>query len=409
MTQTPEISYQAVLSRPQVPLTFSAALLGRLAYPLVFIPLLLAIEASTGSFAAAGGAVAAYGATAGFLAPLRAKAIDRYGQRRTLPVLTFCFAAFLVSTSAITASSDASPVLCTVMAGLAGAFAPPLGPVMRVLWKRLTDGPVMLKRALTLDAVLEEVLYVIGPAAAGLLVAVMPANTVLMLPAAIVSIGTIGMVASGSLTVSPDASPNKLSIPIEAPQKLLSSRSFLSLLTPVLGIGVALGIVYVAVPAFGEERGNVAATGLVLAAFAAGSAVGGILYGRLDGSRTPMRQLPVLAAGVAVGTIAMAVAPGVVTLGIIAAATGLFLSPAMIAAYVAASSFGTDQQATEVNTWVNTSQNIGSAAGSALAGLLIETSSTRLSFTAAGVLTLVLVAAGLCLARTKAHPSTQSI
>lgn len=38
MTQLPQNSYQAVLARPQVPLTFSAALVGRLAYPLVFIP-----------------------------------------------------------------------------------------------------------------------------------------------------------------------------------------------------------------------------------------------------------------------------------------------------------------------------------------------------------------------------------
>ncbi|ALE93679.1 hypothetical protein AOC05_17350 [Arthrobacter alpinus] len=325
MTQLPQNSYQAVLSRPQVPLTFSAALVGRLAYPLVFIPLLLAIEASTGSFAVAGAAVAGYGATAGFLAPLRAKAIDLFGPRRTLPVLTFFFSAFLMAIRAITASSEASPLLCTVLAGLAGAFAPPLGPVMRVLWKRLTDGPAMLKRALTLDAVIEEVLYLIGPAVAGLLIAVVPANTVLLLPAALVLIGTVGMVASGSLSDAPGGNAKKFSSPIEARQKLLASRPFLSLLAPVLGIGVALGIIYVAVPAFGEVQGNVAATGLILATFAAGSALGGILYGRFAWSLAPMRQLPLLAAGVAVGSIAMAVASGVVTLGIIAALTGLFL------------------------------------------------------------------------------------
>lgn len=265
--------------------------------------------------------------------------------------------------SAITASSNGSPVLSTIMAGLAGAFAPPLGPVMRVLWKRLTDGPVMLKRALTLDAVIEEVLYLIGPAVVGLLITIVPASTVLLLPAVLVSVGTIG---------------------------------------------IALGIIYVTVPAFGEVQGNVAATGMILATFAAGSAVGGILYGRFEWSLAPMQQLPVLTAGVAVGPIAMAVAPGVATLGIIAALTGIFLSPAMITAYFVASRFGSNEQATEVNTWVNTSQNIGSAAGSALAGVLIETSGIGISFVAAGVAALALVVVGLLFARAITHPTAQT-
>ncbi|MHA7306016.1 MFS transporter [Arthrobacter sp. TMN-49] len=399
MTQSPQISYQAVLSRPQVPLRFGAALAGRLAYPLVFIPLLLAIEASTGSFAVAGAAVGVYGATAGFLAPLRAKAIDRYGQRRTLPILAFCFSALLVATSAITATAGSSALLCVVMAGLVGAVAPPLGPVMRVLWKQLTEGPVMLKRALTLDAVIEEVLYLIGPAVAGLLVTLLPASAVLLLPAVLVSAGTVGMMAAGTLGAPPGVSAGRIPHAIEAPQKRLTSRSFLSLLSPVLGIGVALGVIYVAVPAFGHERGNVAATGLILAAFAAGSALGGMLYGRLEWTLSPLGQLPLLAAGVAVGAIAMAVAPGVITLGILAAVTGLFLSPAMISAYFAASKYGPSAQATEVNTWVNTSQNIGAAAGSALAGILIERSTTSTSFVSAGVAALALIVAGMFLSR----------
>lgn len=304
-----------------------------------------------------------------------------------------------MATSAITATAGSSALLCVVMAGLVGAFAPPLGPVMRVLWKQLTEGPVMLKRALTLDAVIEEVLYLIGPAVAGLLVTLMPASAVLLLPAVLVSAGTVGMMAAGTLGAPPGVRASKTPHAIEAPQKLLTSRSFLSLLSPVLGIGVALGVIYVAVPAFGQARGSVAATGLILAAFAAGSALGGMLYGRLEWTLSPLGQLPLLAAGVAVGTIAMAVAPGVITLGILAAVTGLFLSPAMISAYFAASEYGTSAQATEVNTWVNTSQNIGSAAGSALAGILIERSTTSTSFVSAGVAALALIVAGMFLSR----------
>ena len=61
-----------MLTLPNVPLTFLSALVGRSAYALVILPLLFAVQATTGSVATAGIAVAVYGATASFLAPFRA-------------------------------------------------------------------------------------------------------------------------------------------------------------------------------------------------------------------------------------------------------------------------------------------------------------------------------------------------
>ena len=66
-------TYADVLRLKHVPFVFSTALTGRFAYPLVGLPLLFAIEEATQSFSAAGIAVGAYGAGAGFLAPARAR------------------------------------------------------------------------------------------------------------------------------------------------------------------------------------------------------------------------------------------------------------------------------------------------------------------------------------------------
>ena len=59
----------------------------RSAYALVILPLLFAVQATTGSVATAGIAVAGYGVTASFLAPFRARLIDRHERQPVLLLL----------------------------------------------------------------------------------------------------------------------------------------------------------------------------------------------------------------------------------------------------------------------------------------------------------------------------------
>lgn len=79
MTTSLPVTYAAIFKLPRVPLVFASAMAGRFAYPLVGLPLLLAVEEATDSFSAAGIAAGAYGATAGFLAPAQARILDRFG------------------------------------------------------------------------------------------------------------------------------------------------------------------------------------------------------------------------------------------------------------------------------------------------------------------------------------------
>jgi len=70
-------TYAGIVKLPKMPLVFASAMAGRFAYPLVGLPLLLAVEEATGSFSAAGVAAGTYGAAAGFLGPARARILDR--------------------------------------------------------------------------------------------------------------------------------------------------------------------------------------------------------------------------------------------------------------------------------------------------------------------------------------------
>lgn len=386
-TATP--SYASILALPHVKFIFGSALAGRFAYALAGLPLLLSIQSATGSFGAAGLAMGVFGATVAFLAPARARIIDRFGRRRTLPPFASAFGLSLAALAAVT-SATTSVTLCVVLAGVGGSVAPPLGPSMRVLWAQLTPTPAHLRKALSLDAVLEELFYLGGPALAGfLLLAVSPA-AILLIPAILVVLGALAMVAPAAaaqeeraetsttpLTEEPPSpeptSPKPLTPKPPREPSLLSQGLFLALLIPVLAAGLIVGAVYVVVPAALAGPGTEGAIGIVLAAFAAGSAIGGLLYARTQSKASPQIQLLVLATALTIGAAAIAlVAADALGLGVILLSTGLFLSPILIVAYFAASGFGGAHRQTMATTWVNTSHNLGAAGESVVAGIIIE-------------------------------------
>jgi predicted MFS family arabinose efflux permease len=389
-TSVPSATYAGILRLPQVSLVFASAMAGRFAYPLVGLPLLLAVEQATGSFSAAGVAAGAYGATAGFLAPARARILDRFGRRRGLLTFAVLFALSLLVLALVT-SRDSSTLWCVAAAGVAGGFAPPLGPTMRVVWATLVPSPALLRKALSLDAVLEELLYLAGPALTGFVLISVSPSAALVIPAVLIVAGTVLMVSSPAVH---DDSPRPA--PARSTTGLLSEPRFIALLVPVLATGFVVGNVYVAVPAMVGTASTVA-VGVVLALFGAGSAVGGLIYGVLHLRSSTQRQLLMLAALLAVGSASAVLATSAVSLGIIVAASGLFLAPVMIVAYVAANGFGGPARPTESTTWVNTSHNVGAAAGSAAGGLLIEAWNAKAAFigSAASAALLLLISAAV--------------
>lgn len=71
----------------------------------------------------------------------------------------------------------------------------------------------------------------------------------------------------------------------------------------------------------------------------------------------------------------------------------------MIVAYVAAHTAGGEHRRNAATTWVNTSHNIGGAAGSAVAGVLIQSAGTPTAILAIGAAAAVLLATSALLAR----------
>ncbi|WP_433461359.1 MFS transporter [Spirillospora sp. CA-128828] len=355
-------SYAAVLRAPHALRTFSLALLGRLSYGTVYLSLTLAFTASTGSYAQAGGLMAMLGLTVSVLSPLRAALIDRHGPRRALPPMTTAYALLLAALAALTWRPGAPFPVLAALTVAAGVTAPPLGVVMRTLWRGLVpDGP-LLRRAYSLDTVSEELVFVTGPLLAGLLAAVASPAVGIALSAVLVAAGTAGM------TTSPAARPGPA-------ERRRTSRGPTFPLVPSVAAaatGVVLGSTGLLAVAFTQHHHQPAAVAWVEAALGVGSTLGGLAYGAMSRSSPGHGRLAALACSLGLALAAAGLAPSVAVLAAAVCAAGLFVGPTLTTAYLLADTGAPPGARTRAVAWVNTMLNLGASAGTAATGVLLD-------------------------------------
>lgn len=358
-------SYAAVLQLPHARRTFAAALAGRLGYGVVSLSLVLSLARATGSLSVAGLLATAFAATGVALAPARAALIDRWGARRALPALVVPFTTGLFALAACAHGAGSAPRwLLAGCVAATGCSCPPLGPTMRALWAAMAPDEDALNRAFSLDAVAEELLFLVGPLIA---VAVHPVPG-LVLSGTLIATGALAMVSSPAATLlAPTA--RAASVPVG----LLSARGagVRRAAYAAFGSGCCQSAVYLFVIAAADRARHPAASGWILAAESAGSALGGLVYGRIAWRRAPAARLPHLLTGIAALAALAAAAPGLALLAACVAAAGLLQSPTLSTAYLAAARQAPAGTATRATTWVNSAVNAGSSAGGALAALLL--------------------------------------
>lgn len=405
--------YAAVLGQRYVLRTFGAALVGRLSYGIVSVALVVALSQATGSYAWAGVAMACFGAGASFLAPARARLIDRHGPARVLPVLALSYGAVLgVLVVAAWGPGTPRPVLLALTLA-AGACSPPLGPVMRVLWSDLLPDAGLRQRAFALDTVVEELLYVVGPVIAGAFIAAGVPALGVAASAVLVVAGTTALCASPAVrdrkprgaartgdgaSTALDAGPDHRDGPdaaaagpagravaggsreAEAPDRPEEPREpqepggpagWLPPAVAAGALGVSLGALELLVVAFARDRHDLPAVAWIQAALSVGSAFGGFVYGARTWRTPALRRLALLAAAVSLPLVLSGLATNVYVLAAAAGCAGLFVAPALSTAYLVADERATDETRTRAGTWVNSAFNAGSAAGTTAAGLLL--------------------------------------
>ncbi|SCF05617.1 Predicted arabinose efflux permease, MFS family [Micromonospora viridifaciens] len=406
---SPTPSYLAVLRAPHAVRTFAAAMAGRFSYGIVFIALTVALTQATGSYGLAGTAIALFGLGTLLLAPARAGLIDRHGPRHALPPMAIAYAILLAGLTAATWRPDAPGWLLLALSVAAGACAPPLGPVMRTLWSNLLPDPALRQRAFALDTVAEELLYVAGPLVAGLFIALDTPALGIAASAFLVLAGTLAMVSSPLAGRWPTNESGRNARSVRPGPRL--PRGIAELSEPVIvisGVGTGMGGLSLLVVAFAEHHHRVAAVAWIEATLAAGSAIGGIVYGARTWRLSQRTRLPLLGGALAMAIGVAGFSPGIPVLVVVVGFVGLFVAPALSTAYLVADLSAPPSARTRAATWVNMAFNAGSSGGVAVAGLLLNRLPLSLCFLVVTVPALLSAAAVLVRVAWSAHSGLNS-
>ncbi|MEU9398148.1 MFS transporter [Streptomyces sp. NPDC048242] len=389
-------SYAAVLRVPHARRTFAAALTGRFSYGVAPLAVLLSVNRATGSYAVSGMVMSLFGGAAVFLMPLRASLVDRYGARRALLPMATLYAVLLCVLAALLWRPGAPAALIGAAAALAGACAPPLGPVMRALWSELVTDRHLQRRAYSLDGVAEELLFVSGPVLVGVLITWAPPASGILLGALLIVGGTAAFITSPAMTGPRTGSRTGPGTERRATSRRTGSRGVSGLLVPVVvaaGAGLALSGVELLVTAY-AERGSydTAFVPWALGALSVGSALGGLANGAIDWRLSARARLARFTAGLGLMIAAAGLAPDLWTLTAAMVLTGVFIAPTLTTSYLLADEMAPQGARTQAGAWVNMAVNGGNSSGALVAGALIGRLPLPLCFALAGAASLAAAA-----------------
>lgn len=362
-------AYRSVLVLPGA-LAFSATgLIARLEQSMLSLGSVLLVQHETGSYAIGGAVAATFGLSSAVLSPCEARLIDRYGQRRVL-VLAAPLHALMVVGLVLAAVLAAPPVLLFLAAASTGATAMPVGGLVRARWALLVGGSRHLHTAFTLESVLDEVVFIVGPIVVTLLATLVHPAFGLLLAAVTAVVGQI-LLAVQRRTEPPIAAATAEHRSRDR-RPVLSMRGMVVLALVFLAAGSVFGSAEVTVAAVARAEGAPAAAGLVLALWAVGSMLSGLVYGAVHWRSRAERRFRAVVVLFAVLTAPMLLPIGVPLLAVAFLLAGVAIAPVLATGSLLVESLVPQGRLTEGLAWTGTAISVTYALSSALAGLLID-------------------------------------
>ncbi|WP_172381857.1 MFS transporter [Streptomyces sp. MNP-20] len=390
-------AYREIFSAPGAKAFSSAGLLARLPLPLTHMGILTMLSETTGEYALSGLVAGAFTLSMAFLGPQVSRAVDRRGQSRVLPVATG-FSVLGLAGLLLCATAGAPSWTLFLFALLSGLM-PSMSAMVRARWTEIYRGTPRLTTAYSMESVVDELTYVIGPALAVVL------STALFPQAAPLAAGLL-LIVGVALFV-----PQKSTEPPVGPRaadsggaSALSSPPVLVLALVLLCGGAIPGAVDTMGLAFAEDAGDKSLAGLVFAVYAIGSGISGLLFGARRRSAPLSRLLLIGVTGTALTTLPFLLVDGVAGMVVVVFLAGVFFAPTMVVVMGIVERTTPEHTLTEALTWMIAGLQSGVAIGAAVTGVVHD----RLGATAgvavavvAGALALLLTLCGLPMLRAR--------
>jgi MFS family permease len=395
---TPLAPYRDVLRTPGAVRWTLAGLVARLPISMQGLGVVLLVEGVTGSYGLAGAVSATFALAQALLGPLLGRLVDRYGQARVLLPALVLYSAGLGGLVVLALAGAPDWTLFPAAALYGGAYPQP-GTLVRARWAHALRGSPRLATAFSLESVLDEVVFVVGPVLVTLLATgIRPAAGVL---------ATAVFTLAGSLALAAQRGTEPPAHPVRAgarPGSALRRAGVRVLVLVGVAAGGIFGSIEVATVAFTDEHGVPAAAGVVLALLAAGSLVAGLWYGTVGWRVPPARRFVLAVLLLAVVVAPLPAAPSVPVLAGLVFVAGFAISPTLIAAFGLLEQLVPAESRTEGLTWFSTGLGLGLALAASLTGAVVDAAGGRVALTVtvgSGALAAALALAG---ARTLSRP-----
>ncbi|WP_300267763.1 MFS transporter [Microbacterium sp.] len=365
--------YRDLLRTPGVGRMITSQLAARFPSGMTALAILLHVEQRTASYGAAGLVLAATSVGQALAGPLTSRWMGAWGMRR---VLTLTLGVCVLSVLALALLPLTLPgyVFFGLLIGLS---TPPVQSAVRTIYPKLVNA-AQLTPLFSLDASLQEIIWIFAP------VVITVVSTQVGTVEGLVLIAVILVVAGGWFVLSPEL--GRVRIP-------RSRRAFgLVVLKPPVLLATVIGFLLIGgvsavevgvVATFGHDGIE---AGLVLGVFAVGSLVGGLSLGHIPiGPWAMARRLVIVTLGLTLAVFSL----NIFWLGGTLLLAGVGIAPVLAVLFAITTASVKFSETAEAFGWAGTGQLIGAAAGSAVAGFLVDGAGPQGAFLAGVLFTLV--------------------
>ena len=379
--------YRRILRLPGALSFSSAGLVARLPMSMLSLGIVILVSARTGSYGLAGSVSAAQMLTTAVASPLQARVVDRFGQARVLPFVASLFAAGVAALLLAIEREWPTPLphLCAVVCG---AAFPQIGSSIRARWRRIVRNRSQLDTAFALEAVVDEAVFIVGPVLVTFLATQVDPLAGVASTAVLCLVGTL--LLAGQRSTQPPASrfdPTGLRAP-------LGWRVVAPLVGAAVGLGSLFGSTEVVVVAFAERAGDTSDAGWLLALWACGSLLAGLITGAVTLRRSAMTRLRLSATALTAVMAPLALAASVTWVAVLLFVAGFAISPTLVATISLVEQCVPTARLTEGITWVTSGLATGIAPGAAVSGAVVDRSGPSTGFlvpVVSGALTMAVV------------------
>lgn len=366
--------YRAIFSAPGTKGFSAAGLIGRLPLSMVGVGILTMISEITGRYAMASALTGTLALAAAVIGPQVSRLVDQYGQRRVLRPAT------LVSVTSVTglliAAANGWPDWTLFLFAAIAGCVPSVGSMIRARWTVIyQDSPRELHTAYSFESVVDEVCFIFGPILAiGLSTTWFPeAGPLIAAVCLLVGVWLLTAQRATEPQPHPRSEHGDRTSALRSPGLQVLTLTFVA-------TGAIFGSIDVSTLAFAEEQGHKSWASFILAIWALGSCIAGIVFGLLHlKGRTELRWVLGICA-MAVSMIPLLLAGNLPFLAVALFVSGLAIAPTMITTMALIEAHVPRAKLTEGMTWISTGLAVGVAIGSSVTGLVIDAAGAQRGF-----------------------------